>query len=150
MNRIPPLLHVTALLLILGLPRLALAQFESFGDYSVYYSVVNSTFVTPDIAASYGITRGERYAFLNISVQQKTAAGSTMPMHASVTGTKRNLLQQSTTIDFREVQEGPAIYYIGEFEFTNAEPVVFKLEILPEGASTPHTLEWDTRVYINN
>ena len=97
--------------LICLLPLTARAQVENFGDYTVYYSVVNSTFVTPEIAQQYGITRGQRNAFLNISVQKKTATGSTVPVNALVTGQKRNLLQQSSAIVFSEVTEGTAIKF---------------------------------------
>jgi hypothetical protein len=126
------------------------AQTERFGDYVVYYSVVNSTFVTPEIADQYGITRGDRNAFLNISVQKSVEEGLDEPVTAVITGVKQNMLQQQDAIEFREVTEGTAIYYIGEFRFSNAEPVLFRLEITPEGESRPFELEWNTRVYINN
>ena len=35
---------------------------QRFGDYSVHYSVFNSSFIEPDIAAAYGLTRGGNIA----------------------------------------------------------------------------------------
>ena len=33
-------------------------QSETFGPFELYYSVVNTTFLEPKVAAAYGITRG--------------------------------------------------------------------------------------------
>ena len=150
MNKATRLISLPVALLLLGLlPLHANAQIEHFGDYTVYYSVVNSTFISPEIAAQYGITRGERVAFLNISVQKKDE-GLGKPVHATLSGFRKNLLQQTATIEFQEIQEGAAIYYIGEFGFSNAELVTFEVEIQPEDSVLSYTLKWDGRVYINN
>ena len=54
------------------LPCLALGQqSETFGPYELHYSVVNTTFLNPRIAEAYGITRGEKRAFLNLAVREK-------------------------------------------------------------------------------
>ena len=127
----------------------AQAEQKEFGAYVVHYSAVNSTFLTPDIAQRYGIVRGARNGFLNIAVQEKPAAGAPGAVTAVISGTKWNLLQESQAIDFVEVREGEAIYYIGQFEFSNAEPVRFELQIQPEGEGPSYPLEWDTRLYIN-
>lgn len=142
------LLAVLVFLMLLSLP--ALPGTEEFGDYRVHYNVVNSTFLKPDIAEQYGITRGSRSAFINVSVQKLQSGGSPEPVTAVISGTKENLMQQNEAISFNEVREGNAIYYIGEFEFSNAEPVFFRLDVQPEGRGPEYSVQWDTRVYINN
>lgn len=137
-----------ACLLLLSSP--TFSQSADFGDYRVLYTVVNSTFLKPDIAEQYGITRGPRTAFLNVAVQKVRGDASPEAVTAVIQGERRNLMQQNDRIDFKEVQEGSAIYYIGEFEFSNAEPVIFRLDIQPEGRGPSYPLQWDTRVYINN
>lgn len=144
------LLQTSFLLLACLLAKQALAETAEFGDYTVFYSTVNSTFLTPEIADQYGITRSNRNAFLNISVQKALPDGGMEAVTATIRGNKSNLMQQSQEITFNEVKEGPAIYYIGEFDFSNAEPVVFKLHIQPEGRSPEYELNWDTRVYSNH
>ena len=47
------------------------------------------------------------------------------------------------------MREGEAIYYIGQFDFTNAEIVRFTLEVGPEGQEPSHTIEWSTQLYVN-
>ncbi len=126
-----------------------MAQSESFGDYTVYYQAVNSTFLKADIARQYGIVRSDRRAFLNVSVMKKQADGSTVAVSANVSGGKRNLLGQVGELAFREIREESAIYYIGEFEYSNAEIIRFRLEVEPEDTGTAHEISWETRVYNN-
>ena len=125
------------------------AAAESFGDYIVYYQAVNSTFLDADIARQYGIVRSNRRAFLNISVMKKQDDSSQSAVSAQVSGGKRNLLGQIGKIDFRELKKETAIYYIGEFDFSNAEIVRFTLEVQPENSTSVHEISWETRVYNN-
>jgi hypothetical protein len=136
-------------LCVLATPGLALAEEQSFGDHTVYYQAVNSTFLTPEIAEQYGIVRSERRAFLNVAVVRNESDGSTTPVTATLNGVKHNLLQQSEPIEFRVVREGEAIYYLGQFDFSNAEVLRFTLEVAPEGQEPSHPIEWSTQLYSN-
>ena len=66
---------------------------------------------------------------------------------AAVSGGKRNLLGQVGDIDFREIREENAIYYIGEFEYSNAEIVRFTIDVQPEMTGQSHEIRWETRMY---
>ncbi len=120
-------------------------QSQDFGDYTVHYIAVNSTFISPEVAERYGIVRSARNAFLNISVVKN---GSTA-VSAEITGEKANFLGQNSMINFIEVSEGNAIYYIGQFEFSNAENLRFNLEVQPENSGPVYPLSWTTKLYIN-
>jgi hypothetical protein len=132
---------------LLGLAGSAAAESRDFGAYTVHYIAVNSTFLNPAIAAQYGIVRSARRAFLNIAVQRNEPDGSTTPVPAVLSGGKRNLMQQSSVIDFQEIREGTSIYYIGQFEFSNAETLRFAVDVQPEGSGAPLPLEWTTQLY---
>jgi hypothetical protein len=134
-------------LCFVSLPALA-EQSQDFGDYTVHYIAVNSSFISPEIAETYGIVRAPRNAFLNISVIKNTSASGT-PVTASISGEKANFLSQNSDIDFIEVREGDAIYYIGQFEFSNAENLRFNLEVQPENTGPVYSLTWTTQLYIN-
>ena len=133
--------------LILLLPATLHAESATIGDYTVYYQAVNSTFINADIAEQYGIVRSDRRAFLNISVSKSSAAGSMTAVTAAVSGGKRNLLGQVGDIEFREIREENAIYYIGEFEYSNAEIVRFTIHVQPEMTGQSHEIRWETRMY---
>ena len=123
------------------------AESKTFGNYTVHYIAVNSTFLTPEIAQQYKIVRSARRAFLNIAVLRNNADGSTTPVAAKVEGGKRNLMQQTGNIDFAEIREGESIYYIGQFDFSNAEIVRFNVQVTPAGETAAQAIEWTTQLY---
>jgi hypothetical protein len=135
------------MLLALAFAHNARAQSQRFGDYTVHYIAVNSTFIRPEIAQQYGIERNRRGAFLNIAVLKHAADGSTTPVTAAITGGRSNLMQQSSKIDFKEVREGEAIYYLGQFVFSNAELLRLSVEVQPEHSGDTHRIEWTTTLY---
>ena len=51
--------------------------------------------------------------------------------------------------EFKEIREGPAIYYIGEFKFINEEWRFFEVDFRPEGADQTYTLKFKHQLYIN-
>ena len=123
------------------------AESQDFGDYTVHYIAVNTTFLSPDIAEQYNIVRSDRRAFLNIALIRNNADGSTTPVPAAVTGSMRNLLQQSKEISFDEIHEGEAVYYIGQFDFSNAEVIRLTVDVQPEMQGQVHKIEWSTQLY---
>ena len=133
---------------LLVLPLVAQAQqSERFGPYELHYSVVNTTFLSPKVAAAYGITRGEKRGILNLSVREHLADGSeSRPM--LLQGKTWDLIQ-SQTLEFQEIKEGPAIYYIAEFKFINEEWRFFEIYFRPEGADKTYTFELKHQLYVN-
>ena len=131
------------------LARPALAASQNFGDYTVHYIAVNSTFLAPEIANQYGILRSERRGFVNVTILKNSAQGLTEPVTARVSGSLNNLMQQASPIEFVEVREGDAVYYLGQFEFSNAAQIRFELTVQPEQQGPEYELAWDTRLYID-
>ena len=123
-------------------------QSQDFGEYTVHYITVNSSFISAEIAETYGIVRSPRNAFLNISVIKNNSVSGT-PVTANISGVKANFLGQNSTINFVEIREGDAIYYIGQFEFSNAENLRFNLDVQPEKNGQVYPLTWTTQLYIN-
>jgi Domain of unknown function (DUF4426) len=129
-------------------PGLALAQqSETFGPFELHYSVVNTTFLQPSIAATYGITRGENRAILNLAVRENLAEGSE-PRAMVLQGRTWDLIQNQT-LEFREIREGESIYYIAEFPFINEEWRFFEVEFRPQGAKQTYTFKFKHQLYIN-
>jgi hypothetical protein len=130
------------------LPGLALAQqSETFGPFELHYSVVNTTFLDPKIAATYGITRGEKRAILNLALRENLSSGSTA--RAMVLQGRTWDLIQNQTLEFREIREGDAIYYVAEFPFINEEWRFFEVDFRPAGADQTYTFNFKHQLYIN-
>jgi hypothetical protein len=121
-------------------------QSEIFGPYELLYSVVNSTFLKPEVAANYGIVRGEQRAILNLAVREQTApAGETLGMQLQ--GRTWDLIQNQT-LDFMEIREGKAHYYIADFKFINEEWRFFEVDFRPEGAEQTYTFKFKHQLYV--
>ena len=120
---------------------------QTIAGYTVHYSVVTSTFIEPDVAARYGIVRGRERALINIALRH-TVDGKDMPSAARLEGRTWDLFQNQF-LEFQEIREQQAIYYIAEFEFTDSEWRFFNLNILPEGAEQSFPLNFKQRVYVD-
>ena len=140
------LLLLLALALGLCVPAAA-QQSERFGPYELHYSVVNSTFIQPEVAAQYGITRGKQRAFLNLAVREHVG-DATEPRAMTIEGRTWDLIQNQF-LEFKEIREGPAIYYIAEFKFINEEWRFFEFDFLPEGAERSYRFKFRHQLYIN-
>ena len=144
----PTFIHSLALFGLLLLSPTSAAESEIFGDFEVHYSVVNSTFIDPDIASHYQIVRGKNRAFVNLAVRKRLPDGSDTAASAELEGRTWDLFQNQF-LKFREIREGPAIYYIADFEFSDGELRFFTITLLPEGAERSRQLKFQHKVYVN-
>lgn len=126
---------ITAAFLVLVSMAAAAEQKKVFGDYEVHYMGLNSSFLKPDVAKIYGISRSRALGFLNISLLQHSKT-EPMPfaLDAKVTGSIKNLIGQSRDLEFRRVREGQAIYYISTFRFDDGDMYSFDLDVQPNNA----------------
>lgn len=123
-------------------------QSERFGPFELHYSVVNTTFLEPRVAAAYGITRGEKRAIVNLAVREHLDGGGTEARGMLLKGRTWDLIQNQF-LEFQEIREGPAIYYIAEFKFINEEWRFFEVDFRPEGADRTYTFKFKHQLYIN-
>jgi hypothetical protein len=144
----PRFTRTLALLGLLLLSPVAAAESETFGDFEVHYSVVNSTFIDPANASRYQIVRGKNRAFINLAVRKRLPDGSDTAVSVRLEGRTWDLFQNQF-FEFREIRDGPAIYYIADFEFTDGELRFFNITLLPEGAERSRQLKFQHKVYVD-
>jgi hypothetical protein len=120
---------------------------QRFGDYNAHYSVFNSSFIDPDIAATYDITRGGNIALVNIAVTRVNAGGESLGLPGLINGRVQNLLGQSRDLEFKEIREGQATYYLASFPISNEDPQHFFINLRPEGASSTFELKFTRTLY---
>ncbi len=107
-------------------------QSQTFGDYEVHYIVVPTTFLKADIAANYNLTRSKNRALVNVSVLN----ADDEPVAAGVSGRSENLLGQGQVLEFKEIREGPAIYYLALLRHGDEEFHRVAIDVaLPDGSS---------------
>ena len=133
------------LLMVIASGNVTAQQSERFGPYELHYSVVNTTFLSPEIAASYGLVRGNQRAILNLAVREHTDSGSE-PRAMQLKGRTWDLIQNQT-LEFLEVREGEAVYYLADFKFINEEWRFFEVDFRPEGSQETYTFELKHQLY---
>jgi len=142
-----PFVQAFLLLLVVAVVLPASAeQKRRIGAYDAHYSVVPTLFLKPEIAARHGISRGRDRALLNVSILDRTDT----PVKAAVSGTVRNLLGQQVNLEFREVLDGTAVYYLAVVQHTNREVLRFVIDIATPDAAVhqldlTQTLYWQER-----
>ena len=126
--------------LLLALPAVAERK-QTFGELDVHYSVFNSSFLQPDVAAAAGLTRSKTVGVLNIAAL-KDGKGQA----AKVSGTLKNLLGQTSELKFKQVLESGAVYYLAEFPLRQREMLTFSVQV-QIGDAAPHTLTFNQEVF---
>lgn len=141
-----PTLLIMLMMLLPALPANAQLS-EMFGPYELHYSVVNTTFIEPSVAATYGITRADNRAILNLSVREHGGEAGAVPRTMQLKGTTWDLMRKTAELEFQEVREGPAIYYIAELKFLDEEWRHFQVYFRPDGAQQTYTFDLKHKMY---
>lgn len=97
---------------------------ETFGDVTVHYNTFNSTFIQPDIAKAAELIRSKNQGVINVSVIK---AGQ--PMVASVTGSVKDLTSKTVPLNFKQVTEQGAIYYLAQYPVDQQEVRTFEIKV---------------------
>lgn len=126
-----------ALLLLLIAPFAHAENSTAIGGYVIHHNTLTTDNLSPQIASAYGIQRSRSRAMLTVSVVRGERGRVGTPVAAEVDATARNLIGQISKVDLREVREGDAIYYLGDFPVHNKEKLDFFLNVTPQGEQTP-------------
>lgn len=108
-------------------------QAEKFGNVEVHYNAMLTSDLLPDVARSYKIDRSNTRGLVTISVLRKNAMGVGVPIAARLSVYAVNLNSQLSTIDMREIKEGSAIYYLGEFRVVPPDTLKFNVTVNAPG-----------------
>lgn len=135
--------------LMMLMPRAAAAgQSQRYGHYIVYYSAISTDLLTPAVANAYGYQRSSHKGLVNIAIKRGAGNGVEQAVAGKVSGSAVNLSGQRVPVDFREVKDGDAVYYLGTFPISGSDTVRFDLTVTPAG-DTPHKLVF-SRDYVTD
>ena len=147
-GKLSPFIKSLFMLALLGISASASAENSRvFGDYVVHYNAFRSDTLTPEVAKTYNLQRRNNRLIVNIAVLKKVMDTTGKPTAAEVDGHASNLTGQLKKLEFREIKEGNAIYYLAESQFSDGEFLKFELKIKPEGEETPARLKFDKRFF---
>ncbi len=120
---------------------------QDFGDYVVHFNALNTTHLPPSATREAGIKRSKNRGMVNIAVLHKTLGTAGEPVAASLSAEATNLTGQKRAIDLREVREGSAIYYIGDFPITHEEVLRFNVSVKPEGQDDTYEVKFKQQFF---
>ncbi len=117
---------------------------KEYAEHIVYYNAFPTDSLPPEMTKQYGLKRSKNYAMINISVMKK-GTGSPVGVKSAVTGNLKNLMGQSRTLEFREIKEGKAVYYIAQIGVQSRETVNFNIDIKPEGSKEKYEIKFSKK-----
>lgn len=120
------------------------ANAKEYADHIIYYNAFPTDSLPPEMTKQYALKRSKNYAMVNISVMKK---GSGIPtgVKAKVTGTLKNLMGQTRNLEFREIKEATAVYYIAQIGVQSKEVVNFNIDIKPEGTNLKYDVSFSKK-----
>ncbi|HCU65369.1 MAG TPA: DUF4426 domain-containing protein [Rheinheimera sp.] len=101
-------------------------QKKQLGPWDVHYIAMPSTLIEPAIASTYKIERSKFNGLVNISVLNSSDQKA---QQVTLSGSAKNLLGQQKTLNFTQVVEGEAIYYLAQLPYRNEERLSFVIDI---------------------
>jgi hypothetical protein len=109
---------------------------QKFGPLEIHYNALTTDELSPEVARTYKIERSKTRGMVTMSVLKKNAVGATTPVPARLTVYATNLSQQLATVEMREIREGAAIYYLGEFRVGPPDTLRFNATVEVAGEPT--------------
>ncbi len=118
-----------------------------FGEYEVFFNALSTDQLTPEVARAYNITRSKSRAMLNVTLRKQQAGGGTVAATGDIKVKATNLTGQLKNVALRQINEGEAIYYIGDLPVANREVLIFELKITPTGDTATHEVKFQQQFY---
>ncbi len=125
------------------------ATSEDFGDYVVHFNAITTDQLQPEVARTHNIARSKNRAMVNISIIRKVEGSIGQPVDGKVEISATNLTGQAKNLTLRRIQEGEAIYYIGDVSVANSETLVFNLSVTPEDTTKKLTVRFSRQFFSN-
>lgn len=136
----------TAIIAAVGLLLTAPANAEQkqiMGSWEVHYNAFNSTFIQAEIAAQYGLERGEKRGLINIAILD---ADSKKAISVQPEGYVANPRGGVQNLDFTRIEEGDSVYYLAGFIFGDEDLMKFTINF-PQSDNSNTQLEFEQKFY---
>jgi hypothetical protein len=125
----------------------ALSTSKDYGDYVLHFNAISTDQLQPEVARAYNIVRSKSQAMLNVTILRKVPGGADQPVPGQVEVDTSNLTGQAKNITLRQINEGEAIYYIGQVSVANRETLIFDISATPEGEDSAYSVRFTQQFY---
>ncbi|MDP5134538.1 DUF4426 domain-containing protein [Rheinheimera baltica] len=138
-------IFITVCLLVLSLSFNADAeQKKQLGNWDVHYIAFPAPLLTPEIAQQYKLQRSKYNGVINISVLDTE---SKQAQQVTISGIAKDLQGRQRTLEFTEVTEGSAVYYLAQLPFRHEQRFTFTISI--SNSSETQQLMFDQTFYVD-
>lgn len=117
-------------------------QFETWHGYEIHYATFSSLIIPSQVAEAHGIVRSKNRIVTNLSIRQDGRS-----IRADVSGTSTNLLEQVTSMNFTEVTEQDAVYYLANQIINERDTIRFNINVKPERIDKTYNLQFMRQYY---
>lgn len=116
-------------------------------DYIVYYNVFNSSLIPPKVARIHKLNRANNRVYLNVALVKKSGGYGIAP--TALSGQYRNLMQQKFALEFIEIKEPTATYYLAPIRFDNEEILHLDITVQPDTETPATTFTITKKLYVD-
>jgi hypothetical protein len=120
---------------------------EVFGNVKVFYNIVPTSSLTPAMAKLYSIQRAANMSYINISVRTNDSTLLGEAVGATIDSTAVNEFGQTHFLEFREIKEPGAIYYIAILKHGNDETFQISADIIVHNDYKLHKLSFQRQLF---
>lgn len=119
---------------------------QKFGPLEIHYNAITTDELLPEVARAYKIERSKTRGLLTMSVLKQNKVGVASPVPAKISVYVTNVTQQLANVTMREIKEGTAIYYLGEFRVAPPDTLKFTATVEVPGEAR-HEMTFDQKFY---
>jgi hypothetical protein len=119
-------------------------QKQQLGNWDVHYIAFPAPMLTPEVAQQYKLQRSKYNGVVNISVLDKDTQES---KKVAISGVAKDIQGRQRTLEFSEVTEGDAVYYLAQLPFQNAQQ--FRFNITINSGEQTQQLMFDQTFYVD-
>lgn len=119
-------------------------QKKQLGNWDVHYIAFPAPLLTPEIATQYKLQRSKYNAVVNISVLDKNTQHA---QKVAISGIAKDLQGRQQALQFSEITEGDAVYYLAQLPFRHEQRFSFSINIVSSNQS--QQLTFDQTFYVD-
>ncbi|MER2493608.1 DUF4426 domain-containing protein [Catenovulum sediminis] len=116
-------------------------------NWEIHHIAFPSTFIQPATAKAVGIDRRGNNGVINISVLDTDM--SKKPMNIAVSGYAQNLVGHRKELDFKQVDEGDAIYYLAQIRHSNEETFRFFIRLTDPKTGIAKSFQFQQKMWVD-
>lgn len=119
-------------------------QKQQLGNWDVHYIAFPSPLLTPDVAKQYQLQRSKYNGIINVSVLDSQTQHA---QKVAISGSATDLQGRTRQLEFSQIIEGEAIYYLAQIPFYHQQHYRFNINI--QSANGTEQLKFEQTFYVD-